>query len=74
MKKPSAFNEAKPRTPKGEARRREINAARAVEDLLHTENEYDFKQRLAEHYGIGPNDPKYRQIIAIWREYQTGRS
>jgi len=73
MKKPSAFNEAKPRTQRGEARRREISAARAIEDLLHLEDENAFRQRVTEDYGIAPEDPKYGQILAIWREYQRGK-
>ena len=73
MKKPSSFNEATPRTPRGEARRREIEASKAIEELLHLEDEDAFKQRLREHYGIVSDDPKYDPIIAIWREYHRGR-
>ncbi len=73
MKEPSAFHEAKPRTPRGEARQREINAARAIEDLLQLQDEDDFRQRLEEHYGIARGDPKHDQILAIWREYQRGK-
>lgn len=73
MKKPTAFSEAKPRTPRGEARRREINAARAVEDLLHLEDEDELRKSLAEDYGIAPGNPKYDQIISIWRKYQSGK-
>jgi hypothetical protein len=38
MKK-SAFNEAKPRTPKGEARQREITARKAIEELIEIADE-----------------------------------
>jgi hypothetical protein len=74
MKKSSIFNEAKPRTPRGEARQRENDAARAIEDLLQINDEGKFKQNLTEHYGIVPGSPKYDQIMSIWREYRSGRS
>jgi len=73
MKKPSAFNEVKPRTPKGEARQRERNVTREIEDLLQLDDEEDFRKRLAESYGITPGSVKYDQIIAVWREYQRGK-
>jgi hypothetical protein len=73
MKKSRPFDEAKPRTPRGEARQREIEAASAIEDLLRLHDEGAFLQRLAEHYGIMPGHPRYDRIIAIWREYQRER-
>jgi hypothetical protein len=71
MKKHSAFNEAKPRTPKGEARQREIKAIKAMEELLDLDEE-EFRQRLAEKYGIPRGSPKHDEIMAIWREERRG--
>jgi hypothetical protein len=48
MKKVSAFNEAKPRTPKGEARQREIAAMKAMGDLNNLDDEEEYKLALAE--------------------------
>jgi hypothetical protein len=73
MKKHSAFNEAKPRTPKGEARQREIKAIKAMEELLDLDEE-EFRLRLAEKYGIARGSPKHDEIMVIWREEQRGRS
>jgi len=41
-KKTSAFNEAKPKTPKGEARQREIEVIKAMQDLNDLEDEEEF--------------------------------
>lgn len=73
MTKRSPFHEAKPRTPKDEAHQREIKRARAMEDLLQIRDEEIFRQRLRENFGIGPGQPKFDPILAIWREYQRGR-
>jgi hypothetical protein len=73
MKKPTPFDDAKPRTPRSEARRREIQAAKAIEELLQLDDEEKFKQRSTEHHGIAPGGQKFDQIMAIWREYQRGR-
>lgn len=68
MKKPSAFQEAKPRTPRGEARQREMKAMKAMEELLNLDEEEAFKQNLFEKYCIVPGSPRYNRIMAIWRE------
>ena len=74
MKKPNAFNEAKPRTPKGEARQREVKAMKAMEDLSNLDDEGEYKRILAEIYGIVPGHPRYDKAMATWRELQRGRS
>jgi hypothetical protein len=73
MKRTCPFDDAKPRTPRSEARRREIQAAKTIEELLQLDDEEKFKQRLTERYGIAPGNQKFDQIMAIWREYQRGR-
>jgi hypothetical protein len=73
MKKRSAFNEAKPRTPKGEAHQREIKVKRAMEELLDVGDEDEFKRRLAERFGILPGNPRYQKVMATWRELRGGK-
>jgi hypothetical protein len=74
MKKPPAFNVAKPRTPRGEARQREIKAMKAMEELSNLGDEGEYRQILAEEYGIVPGHPKYEKAMATWREIQRGKS
>lgn len=74
VKRPSSFHEAKPRTPRGEARQREIKAMRAIEELLNLHDESTFQRALAEDYRIVRGSPRYDQIMAIWREQQRGNS
>jgi hypothetical protein len=73
MKKPSAFNDAKPRTPKGDARQREIKTMRAMEELTNLGEEDEYKRILAEDYGILPGHPRYLKAMATWRELQRGK-
>jgi hypothetical protein len=73
MKKQSDFNEAKPRTPKGEARQREIKAMKAMEELSNLGDEGEYRRVLAEEYGIVPGHPKYEKAMATWREIQRGK-
>jgi len=70
MKKPSSFNEARPRTPRGEARQREIKAIKSMEELLNLDEEEAFRRSLAVRYGIVPGNPRYDGILATWRELQ----
>ena len=65
MKKPDAFSEAKPRTPKGEARQREIKAMKGMEELLNLDAEEDLKRNLAEKYQMLPGDPRFDRVLAI---------
>jgi hypothetical protein len=70
MKKSRPFEEAKPRTPKGEARPREINATKLMEELLDLHEEEAFRASLATRFGILPGSPRYDLILATWRESQ----
>jgi hypothetical protein len=74
VKKISPFEEAKPRTPKGEARQREIRAMKAMEELLNLDEEEAFKRSLAERYSILPGNPRYDPILATWRELRRGKT
>jgi hypothetical protein len=74
MKKRSPFEEAKPRTPRGEARQRELEAAKAIEQLLELDDVEELKRQLAENYGIGPSHQKYDQIMNVWWECRRGGS
>jgi hypothetical protein len=73
MKKTPAFNEAKPRAPKDEARQREIKAMRAMEELVDLGDEDEYKRRLAERFGILPGHPRYQKAMATWRELRRGK-
>jgi len=73
MKKPSTFHEAKPRTPRGEARQREIKATNSMEELSKVGDEDEYKRILAEVYGILPGHPRYERAMATWRELQSGK-
>ncbi len=74
MKKPSAFHEAKPRTPKAEARKREQKIMDAMADLLDLDDEETFKRELSERFGIKPGNPRYQQALATWAEIRRART
>ncbi|MGO9434990.1 MAG: hypothetical protein ACLP00_11975 [Terracidiphilus sp.] len=74
MKKTSAFEEAKPRTPKGEARKRERKMMDAMADLADLDDEETYKRVLAEKFGIKPGNPKYQRAMATWAEIQRERT
>jgi hypothetical protein len=73
MKKTSPFDEARPRTPKSEARQREIATMKAMADLNNLDDEEAYKLVLAEVYGILPGHPRYAKAIATWRDLQRGK-
>ena len=73
MKKISAFQEAKPRTPQGEARKREAETMRTMADLADLEDEEEYKSALEELFGIKPGHPRYKKAMATWAEIQSGR-
>jgi hypothetical protein len=73
MKKSRPFDEAKPRTPKSEARQREIQTARDIARLLNLEDEEEYKTSLEELYGITPGHPRYDKAMAAWQDFQRGR-
>lgn len=74
MKKTSAFQEAKPRTPKGEARNRERKIMDAMADLLDLDDKETFKRLLAEEFGIKPGNPRYQKAMATWAEIRRART
>jgi hypothetical protein len=41
--------------------------------LSELEDEGEYKQILAEKYGIVPGHPRYEMAIAAWRELQRGK-
>jgi hypothetical protein len=73
MKKRSAFDEGKARTPKSEAHQREIKIERAMGEFVEIADEDEFKRRLAERFDILPGHPRYEKVMSIWRELQRGR-
>lgn len=74
MKKTSAFDETKPRTPKGEARQREKKIMDAMADLLDLDDEEMYKRVLAEKFGIKPGNPRYQPAMATWAEIRRART
>jgi hypothetical protein len=74
MKKPSAFREAQPRTPKGEARSRERKIMDAIADLVELDDEKTYKRVLAEKFGIKPGNPRYQKAMATWAEIRRART
>jgi len=74
MKKPSAFQEAKPRTPKAEVRQRERKIMEAMSDLLDLDDEETFKRELSERFGIKPGNPRYQLALATWAEIRRVRT
>jgi hypothetical protein len=74
MKRTSAFQEAKPRTPKGEARNRERKIMDAMADLLELDDEETYKRILAEEFGIKPGNPRYQKAMATWAEIRRART
>ena len=73
MKKNLAFEEGKPRMPGSEARRREREALKAMEDLYNLDDETEFKLIIAEEYGILPGHPRFDRAVATWRELRCGK-
>jgi len=73
MKKRPSFDEAKARTPKSEARRREINLMRDMEALVDIADEEEFKEKLAERFDLFPGNPRFEKVLATWRELRRGK-
>jgi len=74
MKKISAFQEVRPRTTKGEARKREQKVMDAMADLLDLDDEETYKRVLSEKFGIKPGNPRYQQAMATWAEIRRART
>jgi hypothetical protein len=73
MRKTSPFEEARPRTPRGEARQREAQMKKDIDRLSDIHDEEEYKLSLAKLYGIVPGHPRYEAAMAIWRELQRGK-
>jgi hypothetical protein len=73
VKRRSPFHEAKPRTPRGEARQREIKTMREIEKLSNIRDEDEYRSTLAELYEIVPGHPRYEKAMAAWRKLQRER-
>jgi hypothetical protein len=73
MKKSHPFHEAKPRTPKAEARQREIDAMKLMEEFFNLDDEEAFRASLAARLGIMPGNPRYELIFATWRDSRRGK-
>lgn len=67
MPEESAFNVAKTRTPKGEARVREKMTMSAMGTLTAIGNLEEFNEALAD-YGIRPGGPRYSEALSAWNE------
>jgi hypothetical protein len=71
--KKSPFHEAKPRTPKGEARLREIEAQNLIQEMIDVCDEDQFKEILAKRFGIAPGHPRYGKVMATWKQVRSER-
>jgi hypothetical protein len=61
------FEFLKPRSGKGEAKKRERDLARKVERLMETRDEDTFKAGLERDLGIKPDHPRFAEILKVWR-------
>ncbi|HZR31710.1 MAG TPA: hypothetical protein VFA76_07640 [Terriglobales bacterium] len=68
MREKSAFNIAKQRTAKGEARQREVDRLEEMADILDLiEDEEVLEDLLKSRFGITRGHERYERIIATWR-------
>ena len=72
-KKVTAFNEARPRTPKGDVHQREIEIMRLMGELVELGDEDEYKRRIAERFGIVPGNSRYEKAISTWRALRGGK-
>lgn len=70
--KKKAFEIAKTRTAKGEARVREQVTMRAMDMLTAIGSLEDFNEALSA-YGISPGDPRYAAALSAWNEAQASK-
>jgi hypothetical protein len=61
------FDSSRPRSGRAQARLRERALKRKLEKLLGVDDEETFRAGLEEDFGIGPDHPKYREMLKIWR-------
>jgi hypothetical protein len=61
------FDFVKPRTAKGEARKRERELMTMLEKLMAIGDEATFREGLQKEFGIKPDDPRFKAILDVWR-------
>lgn len=66
----TTFEFLKPRSGKGEARKREREVARKIQRLMEIRDEETFKAGLERDLRIKPEHPKFAEIINVWRDAQ----
>jgi hypothetical protein len=66
----TTFEFLKPRSGKGEARKREREVARKIERLMEIRDEGTFKAGLERDLGINPDHSKFAEILNVWRDAQ----
>jgi plasmid stabilization system protein ParE len=64
------FDFLKPRSGKGEARKREREVARKIERLMEAKDEETFRAGLERDLGIKPDHPRFAEILKVWRGVQ----
>ena len=62
-----SFESLRPRTSRAQARLRERQLKEKLEKLLEAGDEETFKTGLAEDFGIKPDNPKFEEMLRIWR-------
>jgi len=62
------FDFLKPRTAKGEIKKRERELMAKLVKLMEIDDEETFRAGLAEEFGITPEHPRYKQIMDAWRD------
>jgi len=60
-KEHSPFDQARPRTGRGQAKRREAEVIREMRDLMDLRDEDEFRSILIEVYGLSPGDFEVRK-------------
>jgi hypothetical protein len=53
---------------------REVKAMESMSYLADIGHEEEFKQILAEEFGVKPGHPRYENAMATWREIQCGKT
>lgn len=62
------FDEMKPRSGKAAAQKRERDLAKQLKKLMEIRDEETLKKALEDDFGIRPKDPRYEEVLKIWRE------
>ena len=66
----SEFEDERPRTPKGEALKRERGMKKRLAAALRIKDERRFVQVLKDDFGITASDPRLADLLKVWREQQ----